>query len=364
MSALPPPPPPSRWPRRLAILAVLAIVAFVYSLQYHPEREDWAGQRAKLANRHLGTPPSRIVPAQVLGDVQALSSPAMEGRAVGTPGGKAAREYILARFRELQLEPAFGRTYEQPFRFVPFRGIRFWRAKFWQAHPPLDGVNVAGIVRGSADPDHYLLVTAHYDHLGIHDGQLYPGADDNASGVATMLAMAKWYSAHKPKHSIMFVAFDGEERGLKGSEAFVDKPPVPLSQMLVDVNYDMVSRNVDNEIFVAGTYDNPQLKDAVEAVRGHERPVILFGHDYPRPFWNVLDNWVEQSDQGSFADKDVPYLYLGVADHEDYHQPTDTFERIQPPFFLSVVESSIDILDSLDSYDASVLQQRKQPKVH
>jgi hypothetical protein len=349
----------SRWKRRLLILALIAGGLFVYSLQFHPEREDWQGQRARLAQREAVAPPARIDSAQVLGDVKTLASPAMEGRAVGKPGGKLAREYLLARFRELKLEPAFGKGYEQPFRFTPFRGVMFWRKSFWQKKDPLDGVNVAGIVRGTVDPTHFLVVSAHYDHLGIRDGKLYPGADDNASGTATMLAAARWFAAHPPKHSILFVGFDGEERGLKGAEAFIAKPPVPLAQLLVDVNFDMVSRNPDKEIFVTGLHANPQLAPMVDAVRAHAQPTIIYGHDFPRPFWS-MDDWTDQSDQGAFAEQGIPFLYLGVADHPDYHQPTDTFEHIEPPFFLGVVESVIDLVTSLDGADAAALRKANQ----
>jgi hypothetical protein len=345
----------SRWKRRLLVFTLFVAAAFVYSLQFHPEREDWPGQRAQLAKRSVAAHPARIDAAQVLGDLRTLSAPAMQGRAVGTPGGKAARQYIEKRFSALGLEPAFGRSFAQPFRFIPFRGIRFWRANFWKAHPPLDGVNLAGLVRGTVDPEHVLVVSAHYDHLGLRDGVLYPGADDNASGVATMLALARWFRAHPPRHSLMFVAFDGEERGLKGSLAFVAAPPVPLQSMLVDVNFDMVSRNPDGEIFVTGTRVNPQLRPLLDPVRATAKPTILYGHDFPRPIWN-MDDWTDQSDQGSFAEKGVPFIYLGVADHPDYHQPGDTFEHIDPPFFLSVVESTIDLVSALDAADAATLR--------
>jgi hypothetical protein len=352
------PPRKSRWKRRLLVFLVFIVAVFVYSLQFHPEREDWPGQRATLAKREVATAPSRIDNAQVLGDVRTLSSPAMQGRAVGTPGGKAARAYIEKRFAELGLEPAFGRGFAQPFSFTPFRGIRFWRANFWKVHPPLDGVNLAGVVRGTVDPGHFLVVSAHYDHLGVRSGALYPGADDNASGVAALLALARWFHAHPPRHSILFVAFDGEERGLKGSLAFVAAPPVPLQAMLVDVNFDMVSRNRDGEIFVTGTRVNPQLRPLLDPVRATAKPTILYGHDFPRPIWD-MDDWTDQSDQGSFAEKGVPFIYLGVADHPDYHQPGDSFEHIDQPFFLGVVESSIDIVSALDAADAASLRKAR-----
>jgi hypothetical protein len=347
----------SRWLRRLLTLFVIALAAFVYSRQFHPEREDVAGQRALLGNREKVDKPFRIDAPTVLGDVKTLSAPAMQGRAVGTPGGKLARDYIEKRFVELGLEPVFGRSFEQPFQFTPGRGIAFWRAKFWQARPPIDGDNLAAKVRGTLDPEHYLVVSAHYDHLGIRNGQLYPGADDNASGVAAMLAAARWFREHPPRHSILFVAFDGEERGLKGALAFVDKPPVPLAAMLVDVNFDMLSRNPAGEIFLSGLYANPQLKPLLDPVRAGATPTILYGHDFPRPFWNS-DDWTGQSDQGAFADKQLPFVYLGVEDHPDYHRPGDTFEHIDQKFYLGVADMIIDLVSALDAADAAQLQRK------
>jgi len=345
----------SRWPRRLLVLTAFIAATFVYSLQFHPEGEDWPGQRAQLAKRSVDSSQQRIEAQEVLGDVRMLASPAMQGRAVGTAGGKLARDYIGKRFAGLGLEPAFARGFEQPFQFTPSRGIRFWRAKFWQAPAPTHGANSPGRVGGTVDPEHYLLVSAHYDHLGLRNGVLYPGADDNASGVATMLAAARWFRAHPPRHSILFVAFDAEEKGLRGARAFVAAPPVPIANMLVDINFDMVSRNPDGEIFLTGLHANPQLRPLLDPVRAKARPRMLYGHDFPRPFWNMED-WTDQSDQGVFAAAGVPFVYLGVADHPGYHQPGDTFELIDQPFFLGVVESVLDLVSALDAADAAALR--------
>ena len=349
----------SRWRRRLVVPLLVALGLFAYSLQFHPEREDVPGQRAQLAQRERAPPTStpRIDAARVLADVQALSAPAMQGRAVGTPGGKLAREYLHKRYAELGLVPAFGRSYEQPFSFRPSRGIRFWRAKFWQTPPPIAGANLVGFVRGTVDPGHFLVVSAHYDHLGVRQGKVFHGADDNASGVAAMLALAHWFQAHPPRHSILFVALDGEEKGLRGARAFVEKPPVPLASMLVDVNLDMISRSTVGEIYVSGMYANPQLKPLLEPVRARATPTILDGHDHPRPFWNSED-WTNQSDHGAFAAKGIPFLYLGVADHPDYHRPSDTFERIDREFYLGVAEMLIDIVSALDGADAAQLRRQ------
>ena len=350
----------SRWPRRLIVLLVLLAAGFFYSRQFHPELEDVPGQRAQLAQRTRVEQPLRIDAAGVLADVRALSAPAMQGRAIGTPGGALARAYIEQRFRDIGLEPAFRPGYTQAFSFVPGRGIRFWNARFWQERSPVSGVNLAGIVRGTVDPEHFLVVSAHYDHLGVRQGKLYPGADDNASGVAAMLAAARWFKAHPPRHSIVFVAFDGEEKGLRGARAFVERPPVPLHAMLVDINFDMISRSREGEIYLSGLYANPQLKPLLDRVRARAAPTILYGHDHPRPFWD-MDDWTDQSDQGAFAARGVPFVYLGVDDHPDYHRPTDTFERIDQKFYLGVADAIIDIIGALDAADAAQLRPRAEP---
>ena len=346
------------WRTRLLILLAIAIAVFVYSRQFHPEAEDVPGQRALLANRDRADVPWKVDALSLLGDVRTLSATDMQGRAIGTPGGKKARDYLIGRFSAIGLEPVMGSSFEQPFTFTRGRGIAFWRAKFWQTPASVTGVNLVGKIRGSAEPDKYVLVTAHYDHLGIRDGKLYPGADDNASGVAAMLAAASYFRAHPPKHSLLFVAFDGEELGLRGSIAFVQKPPVPLEAMLLDINFDMLSRNPDGEIFLTGLYANPQLHPLVDPVRATAVPTLLYGHDYPRPFWDT-DDWTPQSDQGAFNEKNIPFVYLGVADHPDYHRPTDTFEKIDQKFYLGVANSIIDLVTALDAASDDQLAKKK-----
>ena len=346
-----------RWRIRLLILLAIGIAALVYSRQFHPEAEDVPGQRALLANRDRADAPWKVDARSLLGDVRTLAAPALEGRAIDTPGGRKAREYLLGRYTAIGLEPV-GKDYEQPFSFTPGRGISFWRAKFWQTPQPVAGVNLIGRIRGSVDPEKYLVITAHYDHLGIRDGQVYPGADDNASGVAAMLATASYFKAHPPRHSMLFVAFDGEERGLRGSQAFIVQPPIALEAMLLNINFDMLSRNPAGEIFISGMYANPQLRALVDPVRAKAVPTILYGHDYPRPFWN-FDDWTNQSDHLAFHDKGIPFLYLGVEDHPDYHRPTDTFERLDQKFYTAVANTTIDLVVALDAASAPQLAKRQ-----
>ena len=337
-----------RWRNRLLLAAAIPIGLLVYSRQFHPEAEAVPAQRAQLAQRHKAMLPPRVDAAALLGDQKVLADPAMEGRGVGTPGGQRARAFLLARFAAIGLAPAAGKAFEQPFEFSPGRGIRFWRKSFWQAHPPIRGVNVLGQLRGSVEPGMVIVVSAHYDHLGIRDGRIYPGADDNASGVAAMLAVATWFRAHPPRHTLLFAAFDGEESGLRGARAFVAGPTAPLASIVANINFDMLSRNPRGEIFMSGLHSNPQLQAVLDPVRATAAPTILYGHDQPRPFWDDND-WTNSSDQGPFAGKGIPWLYFGVEDHPDYHRPTDTFARVDRDFYVSVANAMVDVVTALDA---------------
>ena len=343
-----------KWALRLLMMIALAVIALQLAKKFETSAQDVAAQRSELANRVPTQAVSDVDAASLLADVRTLSDPAMQGRQVGTPGGKRARGYVMQRFRELGLEPV-GASFEQPFSYTPGRGVRFWRAKFREARKPVSGVNLVAKIPGSEASDSVILVTAHYDHLGISRGKLYPGADDNASGVAAMLAVARYFLAHPPKHTLLFVAFDAEESGMKGSQAFVDRPPLPLASMLVDVNFDMVSRNDDGEVYVSGMHYNPQLRPFVDKVRATSVATLLYGHDRPG-FYRAEEDWTDQSDQGSFHAEGIPFLYFGVADHDDYHRPTDTFEHIQPAFFIAVTDAAIDVVAALDAADAAQLR--------
>src|SRR4029453_5033805 len=118
------------------------------------------------------------------------------------------------------------------------------------------------------------------------------GADDNASGTAALFALARYFSAHPPDHSLIFAAFDAEEAGLRGSRAFVTKPPVELSSIVVDVNMDMIGRDPDGRLFAVGTRLNPFLRSDLERVAGTAPVRLLFGHEDPRE----KEDWTKDSD--------------------------------------------------------------------
>lgn len=275
--------------------------------------------------------------AQLLEDVRILASDEMAGRDTGSAGGEMARNYIVGRLEALGVAPSsMGRL--QP-----------WEATGRTRAGPrtFNGVNIIGVIPGTRVSDKYIVVTAHYDHVGTNDGQIFNGADDNASGVATMLALAADLKRQAPEHSVIIVALDGEERGLLGAKHFVEAPPVPLTSIAMNLNFDMTARaETDGKLWVTGTYQNPQFRPILEGIPADGAVALAFGKDTPEDTGE--DNWVEASDHGAFYRAQVPFLYLGVNYHPDYHRPSDDFERITPAVFTSATSLSIASFRALD----------------
>ncbi|MES2153423.1 MAG: M20/M25/M40 family metallo-hydrolase [Pseudomonadota bacterium] len=284
--------------------------------------------------------------AALLADVRTLASPQFEGRKTGTPGSLRAQAYLQARFAKLGLRP-YGAGYAQPFAFTrtSVKGLVTPGRPFKTGY---QGANYVGYVAGS-DPDaRVIVISAHYDHLGIVRGKLYPGADDNASGVGAMLAMAAWFQAHRPRHTIVFAAFDAEELGLRGARAFMAALPFPREKLFMNLNLDMVSHNGRDEIFIAGTSHTPAFKPLVGQVALRSSLHVKLGHDRPMLVAGSVEDWTDSSDHGPFHAAGVPFLYFGVEDHPDYHAPGDTFEHINQTFYLKVASLLVDMAVTLD----------------
>ena len=290
----------------------------------------------------------KVDSARLLDDVRILASSEFGGRRTGSDGSRKAQAFLQERFEALALKP-FGAAYAQPFRFthhsakppaMPGRPIA-------TAYPA--GVIYVGYIAGSARAQRFIVVSAHYDHLGIKEGKLYPGADDNASGVAAMLAIAAWFKDHPPRHSIVFAAFDGEELGLQGARAFLAALPFPKPQLALNLNLDMVSHNDINQIYVAGTRYSPALTPLVAQAASRSTVGVRCGHDRAQPPAGAAEDWTGASDHGPFHEAGVPFLYFGVEDYADYHAPGDTFEHINQRFFIGVAKLLVDVAATLDA---------------
>lgn len=256
--------------------------------------------------------------APILAPVRVLADDAYGGRMAGTAGERCAGDYIAARFAAIGLEPAGTDGY---FQDVPLASILNPHAV------GATGRNVLALLPGS-DPslrDEIVVIGAHYDHLGHGgsgsltpgDSSIHNGADDNASGVAAMLAAAVRLASEPPSRSILFMAFTGEESGLLGSAHWVSAPTRSLADVRAMLNMDMVGRLEDGPLIVYGTgtaEEWPAILDDAGAAVGIDLTYQSEGYG--------------PSDHTSFYSHDIPVLHFFSNTHADYHKPSDDWQKI------------------------------------
>lgn len=299
---------PRSSPRRGGIVVVL-LALVLSSLGTIAYAEEEAPPRPKPVRETL-------LRTHLKETVDALTAPELEGRGAWAHRRLAA-DWIARRFASVGLKPLPGRknyfddhggTTEQP-----------------------EARNVVGWLPGAAKPEGedgvapYVLVSAHYDHLGKRDGQVHPGADDNASGVAVMLEVARAMAKVKMRRQVgvVFVAFDLEEQKLIGSRRYCEQPPLALEGLRAFVTFDMMGRSVGDlapgALFLMGAEHSPDMEalvDGLGAPEGGQR--IRLGIDFQPGY----------SDYVHFAERKVPYLFVTSGACADYHRPGDTRDKI------------------------------------
>lgn len=268
---------------------------------------------------------------QLLKDVETLALDSYEGRKTGTKGAEMARTYLTGRLKEIGLKPYPGQSsYEQAFEIKGRNGAA-----------PIQGKNLIACIPGKTE--NVIVISAHYDHIGVIKNEVFNGADDNASGTAALLQFAKYFSKNKPNNTLIFALFDGEEMGLQGAKAFVANPPVALEKIKLNINMDMISHNDKQELYAAGTFKYPQLKPFLTTTNPNLK--LLLGHDDPKM---GQDDWTNQSDQGAFNAKNIPFIYFGVEDHKDYHKATDEYQNINKTFFIAAANAIQEVIVNID----------------
>lgn len=207
--------------------------------------------------------------------------------------------------------------------------------------------NVVGVVPGS-DPElakEYMVIGAHFDHLGWgHEGSLYAGkqpaihfgADDNASGTAGLIELASQIAANPLPRTVVFTAFSGEEMGLLGSAFYVKNPSVALDQTVFMMNMDMIGRLKDKKLNIHGTGTADGFEDLVKA------KAVPLGLNI-----STSADGFGPSDHTSFYVKDIPVLFLFTGLHEDYHRPSDTWEKINYAGEATVIEYASSLLQTI-----------------
>jgi len=259
------------------------------------------------ANARLSAAAS-ITTSEVKSHVEVLADDTFEGREAGTRGNRAAGLYIIEELKKYGILPGAEGT------------------SYYQTGPQSN--SILGFVPGR-DPDlkhEVILVGAHYDHVGYGTarnsygplGYIHNGADDNASGVSSLLEVAQALSQlpEKPRRSILLAFWDGEEKGLWGSKYWVEHPTVPLKNLRAAINIDMVGRLRNNDLTIYGVRTAPGLRQLV--AEGNEGPLTL---DFD---WTIKGD----SDHYSFYSANIPIVMLHTGLHGDYHRPSDDVEKI------------------------------------
>ncbi len=318
----------NRWVRRAVAAAVVAL----------------ASASGVTSMQAQSAASSDATTARIMQRLSALAADSMEGRRAGTAGSVRARAWIVAELTAMGAK-SFGSSYAVPITL---------RAR---AGSDTAGANIVARIPGKNSGGPVLVLSAHYDHLGVRNGEVFNGADDDASGCVALLTIAERLLREPPEHDVILAFFDAEESGMVGSKAFVNAPPVPLEHIAMNINLDMVARQDGKALWVSGTSHTPSLKPIAEVAAKNSSVTIRFGHDTKD--LKPGDDWTGSSDHAAFHSKGIPFLYLGVEDHADYHKSGDDADKVDPTFFRGTVEFAYALTRTADAKLSTVTRQAK-----
>jgi len=262
-----------------------------------------------------------------------IASDQMEGRDTGSEGQKKAGNYIIGHYQNIDMPfPPTADGYYQPVASEYMKSP-------WQPSLP-DSENIWAYFEGTDKKDEIIVISAHYDHIGMKNNEIYNGADDNASGTSAILEIAETFSkvkkaGYSTKRSILFLHVTGEEYGLHGSRYYTNHNPIfPLENTITNINIDMIGRrgygkeNNDNYIYVIGS---DKLSTDLHKLSEEANKHVGLELDYRYNDLNDPNKFYYRSDHYNFAQKGIPAIFYFDGIHDDYHQTTDTPEKIDFP---------------------------------
>jgi len=256
-----------------------------------------------------------------------LSSDILEGRKTGEKRQEMAVNYFTAYYEHLGLSAHH--TYPDYTQHIP--------QEYFENKSDGSSENVLAYIKGSEFPNEVVVISAHYDHLGMKEDEVYNGADDNASGSSALLELAQSFQLAKkqgkgPKRSILFLHLTGEEIGLYGSKFYIENPIFSLDSTIVDLNIDMVGRvdaeHFDNKEYIYLIGSNRLSQDLHKLSEKTNKKYTHLKLDYT---FNELDdpyNYYKRSDHYNFAKENIPVIFYFNGSHADYHRTTDTADKI------------------------------------
>lgn len=309
-----------------SVLSLLTLLGTCATPKY-TARIDNLKSSIKIIDSSLVITYSKTITADELKEhLYKFASKEFEGREVGQPGQKKAANFLKSYYINHNIKsPLGGSNY--------FQGI----SKKYLSKNTMSSENVLAYIEGAENPEEILIISAHLDHLGIKDGNIFYGADDNSSGTAAIMEIAEAFktaalNGHPPKRSIMFTHFTAEEIGTRGSEFYVKSPVFPLVNTIANLNIDMIGRvddrhSVDkNYVYLIGSDRlSKELHYTSEKVRDAYVDIEL---DYKYNALEDVNQYYSRSDHYNFAKHDIPVIFYFNGEHEDYHKHTDTPEKI------------------------------------
>lgn len=263
--------------------------------------------------------------------LQIVASDEMEGRQTGSIGQKKAGEYLINQYKANTVSFPKGAT--DYYQRIPASFLNAIR----NDNLP-DSENIWAYIEGKEKPNEVIVISAHYDHIGINNGEVYNGADDDGSGTVALLEIAQAFAQAKaagngPKRSILFLHVTGEEHGLLGSKYYSENPLFPLSNTITDVNIDMIGRHdafhtdSSNYVYVIGSnYLSTDLFNICELANKNYVNLFL---DYKFNNINDPNRFYYRSDHYNFAKNGIPSVFLFNGEHADYHKATDEVDKIE-----------------------------------
>lgn len=285
-----------------------------------------------------------IISEELKKDVTFLSSDALEGRSTGTKGELLAAGYIMGKFHELGLIPKGDNGYIQEFsvkpKYNPHAKVQVDTSK------AIFGRNIIGFIDNGASKT--VVIGAHYDHLGygeegsLYDGEpaIHNGADDNASGVASIIQLAKILKEKNKGSNYLFIAFSGEEKGLWGSNWFVKHSVLDIKSINYMINLDMVGRlGPDLKLMVYGTGTSPVWDSELDKLTKDKFHLIK------------KESGIGPSDHISFYLQDIPVLHFFTGQHDDYHRPSDDADKVNYDGMVSIIQLIDNLISDVDGLD-------------
>ena len=260
-----------------------------------------------------------------------IASDEMQGRDTGSEGQKKAGLYIIDFYKKHGVGFPKGAT--DYYQRIP---AAFLNARRNENLP--DSENIWAFIEGSEKPDEIVVVSAHYDHVGMKNGEIYNGADDDGSGTVAIMEIAAAFQkakdeGHGPKRSVLIMHMTGEEHGLHGSRYYTQNPLFPLANTVADVNIDMIGRRdpfhekTNKYVYLIGSdYLSTDLYNVCEDVN---KKYNFLSIDYKYNDKSDPNRYYYRSDHYNFAKKGIPVVFLYNGEHADYHKPTDEVSKIE-----------------------------------